>query len=67
MGVIQQGTDLLPGPIDGEYKNVPLGTSPSSHPVDRLVSFSRPVEALAMQGGNVCAHGEKDPKGREGS
>lgn len=30
MGVTQEGTDLLPGPSDGEDKDVSLGTSPPS-------------------------------------
>lgn len=51
MGVTQRGIDLLSRSINGEYKDVPLGTSPSSHPVPHLVSFTRPVEALGMQGG----------------
>lgn len=38
MGVTQQGTVLLPDPSDGEYKDVPLGTSPPS-----LLSTSWPA------------------------
>ena len=64
MGVTQQGTDLLPGPSDGEYKDVPLGTPPPA--LHLLASLTRPVEALGVRGGNGCSepHGGKDPKGR---
>jgi len=63
MGVTQQGTDLLPGPSDGEHKNVPLGTSPPA-----FLSTSWPASPGLWRHVRsewmLQAPWGKDPKGR---